>query len=297
MGKKNNIVFNLTIDDLKELGIIKRKRQRRKTPQRIMKYIQQPNNIKSVSDHMTGYSNVFNNANTSNLQTENLRLQNNLLEKYPMIKNETNNNFESRFKAIENENKENQDLTQYILQSAYGGEFNYRPMITQTGLRQPQVEQLDDNDDVPETGGSNLFKSYKADYDNSDNIDIHSTLTEKSTGIRQPENPNDSTFNDVDSEYEEDSVDEASTLAEAEAEAEAEPEPEPESEAMKIAKAELSAAALKKQKNKEAYERHLANVNALKAEYTKLKGKDIQVLKSKTVKVLKEAINKLKSKK
>ena len=65
MGKKNNIVFNLTIDDLKELGIIKRKRQRRKTPQRIMKYIQQPNNIKSVSDHMTGYSNVFNNNNTS----------------------------------------------------------------------------------------------------------------------------------------------------------------------------------------------------------------------------------------
>ena len=71
MGKKNNIVFNLTIDDLKELGIIKRKRQRRKTPQRIMKYIQQPNNIKSVSDHMAGYSNVFNNTNTSNLQTEN----------------------------------------------------------------------------------------------------------------------------------------------------------------------------------------------------------------------------------
>jgi hypothetical protein len=133
MGKKNNIVFNLTIDDLKELGIIKRKRRQRTKTNRLMKYIQQPNNIKSVSDHMTGYSNVFNNANTSNLQTENLRLQNNLLEKYPMIKNETNNNFESRFKGIENENKENQDLTQYILQSAYGGEFNYRPMITQTG--------------------------------------------------------------------------------------------------------------------------------------------------------------------
>ena len=67
MGKKNNIVFNLTIDDLKELGIIKRKRRQRTKTNRLMKYIQQPNNIKSVSDHMTGYSNVFNNANTSNL--------------------------------------------------------------------------------------------------------------------------------------------------------------------------------------------------------------------------------------
>ena len=80
MGKKN-IVFNLTIDDLKELGIIKPKRRRRKT-QRIMKYLQ-PSNIKSISDHMTGYSNNF--SNTSNLQTENLRLQNDILNKYPMI--------------------------------------------------------------------------------------------------------------------------------------------------------------------------------------------------------------------
>ena len=30
MGKKNNIVFNLTIDDLKELGIIKSKRRRKR---------------------------------------------------------------------------------------------------------------------------------------------------------------------------------------------------------------------------------------------------------------------------
>ena len=85
MGKKN-IVFNLTIDDLKELGIIKPKRRRRKT-QRIMKYLQQqPSNIKSVSDHMTGYSNNF--SNTSNLQTENLRLQNNLLHDTSNLKTE-----------------------------------------------------------------------------------------------------------------------------------------------------------------------------------------------------------------
>ena len=45
-----------------------------------MQYLQkqqQPNNIKSASEQMTRYSNVFNSNNTSNLQTENLRLQNN----------------------------------------------------------------------------------------------------------------------------------------------------------------------------------------------------------------------------
>ena len=79
MGKKNNIVFNLTIDDLKELGIIKSKR-RRKRKNRIMQYMQ-PNNNKSTSNHMNGFTNV------SNLQTENLRLQNNILDKYPLISN------------------------------------------------------------------------------------------------------------------------------------------------------------------------------------------------------------------
>ena len=48
MGKKN-IVFNLTIDDLKELGIIKPRRRRRRRTNKIMQYLQQqqqPSNIK-----------------------------------------------------------------------------------------------------------------------------------------------------------------------------------------------------------------------------------------------------------
>ena len=216
MGKKN-IVFNLTIDDLKELGIIKPRRRRRKT-NRIMQYLQkqqQPNNIKSTSEQMTGYSNVFNSNNTSNLQTENLRLQNNLLDKYPMLKNEANNNNESRLKTIEDGNNKNNEYISYILQSAYGGEFSYRPMTKYKSLRsQPLIEEPPekDNIDVAATAGSEGFKSLdndKNDNDDNNNIDTNIPNTPQ-LGIRPPQgvdnnneneeaNPIDTTFNDVDS--------------------------------------------------------------------------------------------------
>jgi hypothetical protein len=214
MGKKNNIVFNLTIDDLKELGIIKRKRQRRKTPQRIMKYIQQPNNIKSVSDHMTGYSNVFNNANTSNLQTENLRLQNevlndtsklkidnlrlqnNLLENYPMIESDYT---ENRFKTIEDANKKLNVWTNHLLSTTY------RPAIKTNyddEFPSGRVEQLDDpnnivhnddNVDVAGTGGSDDFKAQEDETPQivvkspqQEDVQLPSLPVVQQTGIRSP---------------------------------------------------------------------------------------------------------------
>ena len=66
MTKKSKIIFNLSIKDLKELGIIKTKRKSRKK-----KYIKQLNNdnIKSDSSHMFGQPTF---QNVSNLQTENL---------------------------------------------------------------------------------------------------------------------------------------------------------------------------------------------------------------------------------
>ena len=108
---KKKIVFNLTIDDLQELGIIKKRRRRQRKP----KYINTlPSNIKSSSDHMMGYSNEFN--NTNNLKTENLRLQNDILDKYPKminkypaIQNEAFNNYEDRFKLLENDNRRHKD--------------------------------------------------------------------------------------------------------------------------------------------------------------------------------------------
>ena len=149
MTKKHDIVFNLTIDDLKELGIIKKRRRRR---QKRITYINGiPSNIKSSSDHMTGYSNVFN--NTSNLQTENLRLQNDMIIKYPMIKND----YEKRFKTIEDTHFNNNFLTQFLL------EDTYRPALRESD----RVEQIDDkqygsksdNIDVGQTDGSDKFKA------------------------------------------------------------------------------------------------------------------------------------------
>ena len=175
MGKKN-IVFNLTIDDLKELGIIKPRRRRRRT-NKIMQYLQQqqPNNIKSTSEQMTGYSNVFNNNNTSNLQTENLRLQNNLLDKYPMLKNEANNNNnninESRFKTIEDDNRKLNVFANHLLSTTYRPAIINKYHDDNLSPIKRRVESIDDNDpnhivhnddnnDVAATGGSDEFKTH-----------------------------------------------------------------------------------------------------------------------------------------
>ena len=139
-----------------------------------MQYLQQPqqpSNIKSASEQMTGYSNVFNSNNTSNLQTENLRLQNNLLDKYPMLKNEANNNNninESRFKTIEDDNRKLNVFANHLLSTTY------RPAIINKYNLSPikrRVESIDDNDpnhivhnddnnDVAKTGGSDEFKTH-----------------------------------------------------------------------------------------------------------------------------------------
>lgn len=150
MTKKHNIVFNLTIDDLKELGIIKKRKQRKN--KKYVKYLT-PNNLKSSSDHMTGYSNVFN--NTSNLQQENMRLQNNLLEqKYLNYNDNDNDYYESRFDAIENDTQKLKDIARLAFTQGYSGEFS-----------QPTIEEIDDdeykydNTDVPVTYGSDNYKT------------------------------------------------------------------------------------------------------------------------------------------
>ena len=79
MGKKHNIIFNLSIEDLKELGIIKKKSKRKRTKRKYIQPSLTQSNIKLSSDHMSGF------INTSNLQSENMRLHNNLLENYPTI--------------------------------------------------------------------------------------------------------------------------------------------------------------------------------------------------------------------
>ena len=281
-----------------------------------MKYLQQqPSNIKSVSDHMTGYSNNF--SNTSNLQTENLRLQNNLLDKYPMLKNEANNNNnnnnnnESRFKTIEDGNNKNNEYISYILKSAYGGEFSYRPMTKYTSLRsQPLIEEPPekDNIDVAATAGSEGFKTLNNDKnDDDDDIDTNIPNTPQ-LGIRPPqgvdnnnedededENLNDNTFNEVDStnegELEEDSVEGDS---EEESEEDSEEEPVKESVAKPVAKP-VAAPQTRSQANPQSKRKSQPlpkeeTLFELKAYYTQLGGDNNDILTSDKVLPIRVAI-------
>ena len=181
MTKKHDIVFNLTIDDLKELGIIKKRRRRR---QKRITYINGiPSNIKSSSDHMTGYSNVFN--NTSNLQQENIKLQNSLIEQKLLTNDyENENDNENRFLALENDTFRIKRLARLALKQGYDGAYN-RPAYDRA-----TVEQLNDNIDVAATGGSDNFKSTNNNMTSQPEIDEPNV---NSTPIQQQPNLNTTT--------------------------------------------------------------------------------------------------------
>ena len=319
MGKKK-IIFNLSIDDLKELGIIKRRR-RKKRLNKTIQYIPQ-NNIKSVSDHMQGYSNEF--RNTSNLQTENLRLQNDVLSKYPTIQaaaqsnNNNSNNFESRFKTIEDDSNKHKRLTQYILQSAYGGEFNNRPMTTISSMRDAQVEEIiddpnnilheEDNVDVATTGGSDSFNNFDNDKDGSmspdtTQIEINETPSKipntAQIGIRSPNILNESnTSYDAEIEFirdpeveekQEEKVEEKQVEEKVEEKVE-------ETEAYALAKAQMKADKEIKEARKLSAEKQAQKLAVLRKEYSELGGKDTVILSNKTQAPIKVEIDKLKQK-
>ena len=162
--KNKKIIFNLTIDDLKELGII-RKRKRR---QRKIKYINGiPSNIKSVSNHMTGYTNEF--QKTGNLKTENLRLQNDVLTQYPQAV-KLQSGYEDRFNNIDEQYNNTRTIYENILAQTF------RPRIQNNNLdddydetlsSDTRVERLssrygdpDDDIDVAKTDGSDAWQGY-----------------------------------------------------------------------------------------------------------------------------------------
>ena len=162
--KNKKIIFNLTIDDLKELGIIKKRRRR----QRRIKYINgiPTTNIKSTSNHMAGYSNEF--KNTNYLKTGNLRLQNNVLVKYPEAV-KIQSGYEDRFNTMDEKYNNSRTIYENILAQSY------RPRIQNNNLdddddtlsSDTRVERLssrygdpDDDIDVPQTGGSDGWQGY-----------------------------------------------------------------------------------------------------------------------------------------
>ena len=131
---KNKKVIYLSLDDLKELGIIKKKRKNKKINKR--KYIGgYNNNIKSSSNHMISSATPF--FNTSNLQTENIRLNNNLLEnkldenKNAIVERNNNNN---QLTALQNDLK-NQQNNYYYLNGRFEQGLNQND-IYEEGLNQ-----------------------------------------------------------------------------------------------------------------------------------------------------------------
>ena len=190
--KNKKIIFNLTIDDLKELGII-RKRKRR---QRKIKYINGiPSNIKSVSNHMTGYSNEF--KNTDNLKTENLRLQNNVLTKYPEAL-QLQSAYEDRFNNIDEQYNNTRKIYENILAQTYRRRIQNNNLDDDDTLSSDtRVERLssrygdpDDDIDVPQTGGSDSWQGYDNIIDPPDVATSPQPEPQNmpQTGIRSPPN-------------------------------------------------------------------------------------------------------------
>jgi hypothetical protein len=155
---KKKIVFNLTIKDLKDLGIIKRHKKRKNKKSKLNKLINQ--NIKSSSDHMTtSFASSLTPPimQTNNLMTENLRLQNEKLQNDRLM--DTNSNL-LRIKDDDFKNKleNNLKLTDYMLRGLHNNSFN-NTLNKSTGLSDgPIIEEIEDdfpedNIDVPTTDG------------------------------------------------------------------------------------------------------------------------------------------------
>ena len=161
--RDHKIVFNLSIKDLKDLGIIKKRKKKKK---RLSKYYKNiiPSNIKSSSDHMVGsYSNLFN--NTSNLQTENLMIQNkNLLEN-----SETSKQNNKKLLEIENNIDElygTGDKILTFLDNKIDDRFTSKPKYKPKGLSNINTAyinrigyNIDDGDGASIIAGSDQFES------------------------------------------------------------------------------------------------------------------------------------------
>jgi len=146
-------IIYLSLKDLKELGVIKRKRSKRK------KYINVKNNVpgvRSTSDHMIGYTQYgtpF--TNTSNLANEIMNQQNRAL----MLKNdESENQIKSNNLTTNNMNNLSTKLQRDInnLQTNY---YYIYGKMAQNEANEEKGYLLDDNIDVPASTGGDSFKS------------------------------------------------------------------------------------------------------------------------------------------
>jgi hypothetical protein len=194
--KKSKKVIYLSLSDLKELGIIKKRKSTRRRRHGKATYLNP--NTRSASDHMVGYSMPTQFMNTSNLQSDNLRLNNLLLEnklkEEPPIKNLDNSQIDTLQKAVDKQ----QNNYYYITGLMEQNRFNQQPTHT-SPFNSAYVDNIENDNDVPSTFGSDFFKSqetYKVD-NNTQNESFSYDNIFKPTADTIPNNVQDN-FNEID---------------------------------------------------------------------------------------------------
>lgn len=159
---KSKKVIYLSLSDLKELGIIKKRTRERRRKRHGRAYL---SNTRSVSDHMIGSSISTQQPtqfmNTSNLQSDNLRLNNLLLEnklkEEPPIKNLDNSQIDSLQKAVDKQQNNYYYITGLMEQNRFNQPTHTSP------FNSAYVDTIENDNDIPSTYGSDNFKSQQRD--------------------------------------------------------------------------------------------------------------------------------------
>jgi hypothetical protein len=174
--KTSKKVIYLSLNDLKELGIIKKKKRRGYKNKNKSLYKNESGGVRSISNHMIGSQQSgtpVQFSNTSNLQSDNLRLNNLLLEnklKDEPSQNQTvipfdNNQIDTLQKAVDKQQNNYYYVTGLMEQNRFNQPTHTSPFnsaFVDTNIAK--------NNDVPFTFGSDYFKSQERQ--NNDNNDL-----------------------------------------------------------------------------------------------------------------------------
>ena len=166
--KNSKKIIYLSLNDLKELGIIKKRSKRRKRHGTKQLPSNLNPNIRSASDYMVGSSVPTQFMNTSNLQSDNLRLNNLLLENKlkegPEIKNLDNSQIDTLQRAVDKQQNNYYYITGLMEQNRFNQPTHTSP------FNSAYVDTIENDNDVPSTFGSDNFKSQLNDDTNNNDL-------------------------------------------------------------------------------------------------------------------------------
>jgi hypothetical protein len=171
MGKKTESRISLSLKDLERLGVIKKRLKRKRKNKKLTKVLDTLiGGAKSDSSHMKGYTNQF--TNTSNLNTEGQRLQNQLLGEA----------HEKQRKALEYLSNKNDDFEKhtsgtfnFLLNNIpfNNTPFHYNPLGNEN-----RVEELQDEDnETPKKTRFTDTPNRTQFYNTDDDIDVPQSVS------------------------------------------------------------------------------------------------------------------------